>query len=170
MKYLKKYFLYLSLFIIAIILIIFFGWRFQWEINIPFFGKVVPVTERKNVETISSFILYTGGSDPKIEILNRGTQNIYLYGTQFDNEDTPIMDEKRIIPAGYSYFLNVNPGLAQWIETNIGKNGEKQVSFNIFLADINQEKYIMKNILYIRVINDGISIQPQTLSLNKENW
>jgi hypothetical protein len=107
-------------------------------------------------------------ANPQIEILNRGTEDIYLYGDLFNNE-TSTMDQKRIIPAGYSYFLNADL-LAQWIGVNIGMNGEKYVPFNIFLGDVHQEKYVMKNILYIKVSSSMVTIQPQTLSLTKESW
>ena len=164
-SFLWKHWKIIVLITIAVILM-FLGWQFQPEVLIPGIGKIVPPTGNKN-DLISSFILVT--SDLRTEILNRGTQDIYLYGDQFNNEERSTMNEKRIIPAGYSYFLDTD-SLAQWIGINIGMNGEKIVPFDIFLADVNQRKYTMKNMLYIKVVNSKVSIQPQTLSFDKENW
>lgn len=167
-NFLTKHLLGVIIFVIAIILIVVFGWKFKPELN-TLFGKIVPPNENQQIEKISSFILYHEGDDSKIEIVNRGTQDIYLYGTQFNNEKSTVDKEKRIIPSGMSYYLNCD-SLEEWIKVNIGENGEQHVSFNIFLTDINQKKYIMKNILYIRVLNGNITIQPQMLSLENTNW
>lgn len=105
----------------------------------------------------------------KLDIFNKGKNNIWLWGTKIGEEAKNIESEPRLITPGGFYYLFTDIFEAK-ILREIPDNGSKIVNLDIFIKDGRDKKYIIKNLLFIEVKNKNITINSQTTSINQVDW
>ena len=105
----------------------------------------------------------------RIQIYNKGNSNVWLWGTKYMNTKPNIKDKPVLITPNGSYHILAEK-FESLIKTQIGKDGETFVPFDLFIEDSNKTKYVVNNQLYYRVENNKVSIHSQTKSISKQDW
>lgn len=105
----------------------------------------------------------------KLNVFNKGKNNIWLWGTKISKEPKTIESEPRLITPGGFYYL-LTDKLESKILQEIPGDGSIKVNLDLFIKDGRNKKYIIKNLLFIQVKNKDITIHSQTTSINQSNW
>jgi len=105
----------------------------------------------------------------KLNIYNKGRDNVWLWGAQFNDEPKLIEPSGRLITPDSFYYLFSNK-LNEMVNNSLGKNGDANYPFNLFISTTNGKKYTVNLLLYIRVIDGNISINTQTLGFVESDW
>ncbi len=101
-------------------------------------------------------------------INNIGKTNLFIYGDKFDNE--PIaFDEPRMIAPGRSLHISTE-SFEKAMLANLGLNGETRISYQLFVKDTLQQKFVVKCFLWIVVNNGQLTINTQNLGIERSNW
>jgi len=111
-------------------------------------------------------IAYSNG---RLQIYNKGMQNIWFWGTKFDDESPTIEKDPRLITPGGFYYI-FGDRLERRIKSKIGEDGEIRFPFELFLESSNKIRYIIRNQLFCIAKKGQIYINSQTLALIQRDW
>ena len=105
----------------------------------------------------------------RLNIINKGQTNIYLWGTKFGDDPKVVEQEPRLITPGGFYYL-----LAESLEGDLrkalGKQPEVKGLFIIYLTSQNDVKYTVSTVLLGKLSGDQIAVHTQTTSIRPEVW
>lgn len=105
----------------------------------------------------------------QLQIHNKGTSSIWLWGTHAEHSKRTMQNEPRLItPQGFYYIpldaLKVN------ILGRIGQDGEERLTLMIFIKTSDNQKYSVRNILYCQVVAGNVTIHSQTIAVDRQEW
>ena len=100
----------------------------------------------------------------------KGNEDVFLWGTKFDNYIATIDKEYRIIPANKNYYWYTKEEILPIINKEIGRNGRKNFKVKAYLTDISNQQYIANYIFIARVNNGIITFDTQQMGIKKEKW
>jgi len=104
----------------------------------------------------------------QLNLYNRGAEDIKMWGDKLAGTDRS-MGEPRIIPKdAYYYFLSGQ--LQAWALSNIGKDGEKLLPFEVYLTDERGQRYTAKFDLLIKVHGGEMTVHTQQLGVTLSDW
>jgi len=105
----------------------------------------------------------------QLNIINKGKENVWIWGTKLADNPKNIERDSRLIPPGGFYYM-----LATRLELdlikNIGINGEIRLPLEVYIESANQRRYVVKLLLWA-IIKDGVlAVHTQTLAIQPFNW
>lgn len=106
----------------------------------------------------------------KLELINKGKEDLYLYGTKFSNTQKIIENEPRTVPLEPLCYYFLIDKLEDNARQVIGLNGEALEPFEIYLTDSRNNKFIARFCLKIVAANGVITIHTQQLGVKREEW
>jgi hypothetical protein len=105
----------------------------------------------------------------RLNVTNRGSHNVWLWGTQIE-EDKKMDEHPRLItPKAFYYF----PSLAGIKDTALQRcrtSGEVKLPFTLFLSTISERKYIVRCILFCKVTGGKVTVHSQTIGILQREW
>jgi hypothetical protein len=108
-------------------------------------------------------------NEKKLNVFNKGRENIWLWGNKLDSGPKSIEKEGRLItPGGFYYVLAAS--MEKEVLEKVGTNGELRVPFDVYLKDGLQRPYIAKVILFIQVAEGKLAVHTQTVSIDQMQW
>lgn len=113
-------------------------------------------------------ILY---ENKQIKIYNRGKTNLSFWGTKLGNGPKTIEKEPRIIsPNPNTFYYLLFDHVEKEVVQKFGPSGETRVPFEVFIEDAKQQKYSVKSILWIVVVDGQIKIHTQNTGIQSVDW
>jgi hypothetical protein len=107
----------------------------------------------------------------RLKIYNRGKTNLLFWGTKLGNGPKSISSEPRIIsPTPDSFYYLLINELEKEIMEKFPPNFQTYVPFEIFIANEKSQKYIVKCLLYIVLVNGEVTIHTQNVGILKTAW
>jgi hypothetical protein len=105
----------------------------------------------------------------KLNIVNKGKDNVWVWGTQVRDESKTIESNGRLItPNGYYYLFTDK--FRTYSEKYIGTDGEGTFPFNIFVATENGKRYTAKFLLFVKMINGTMTLNTQAIGFVESDW
>lgn len=143
-------------------------------------GNELPTISKKELEirqkelelsyAVSVDMVHDPGTQ-QLRIYNRGKSNIYLWGTKLGDGQRVIDKEPRIIsPTPESFYYLLTNNLEKRIHEVFPLNGETYIPFDIFLTNIQSQKYIVNFKLWVVVTDGKITIHTQNINIAKVDW
>lgn len=118
-----------------------------------------------NTKKPSLILLYENN---RLNLHNKGLEEVYLWGTKFASEPAQIEEKSRVIPVGCFYYFLMGP-LENFVKPILEKSGEKLFSLEIYISDLFKNHYIAKFELLIKNGKEFI-IHTQQMGIKKEKW
>jgi hypothetical protein len=104
-------------------------------------------------------ITYDNG---RLNVANKGKQNIWLWGTKFDNGRIDIEREGRLItPGGFYYIL----GVERLLTAMRNQSKEIRLPLRIFIQTENRRRYVAEVQLWVVFKENGMEVHTQTLEI-----
>lgn len=112
-------------------------------------------------------ITYENG---RLNVANKGKENIWLCGTKLANKPPGLEAEGRLItPGGFYYILGDR--LEQVLTTMRGASNEVRVPCDVFIQAANGRKYTTKVLLWAVFTTKGLEVHAQTLAFQSvDTW
>lgn len=105
----------------------------------------------------------------KLNIFNKGRENVWLWGTKFGDGPRTMEPNPRLVTPGGSYYL-LTDKLEPEILQKVGQNGDDTKPLEIYIESQINKKYVVRNLLFIQVRTGAISIHSQTISIQEADW
>jgi hypothetical protein len=117
---------------------------------------------------VATEVIYDS-NEKKLNIFNKGRENIWLWGNKLDSGPKSIDKEGRLVtPGGFYYVLAAS--MEKEVLEKVGTNGELRVPFDVYLKDGLRRPYIAKVILFIQVAEGKLTVHTQTVSIDQMQW
>jgi len=99
----------------------------------------------------------------QIQILNKGSYNIWLHGAYIDGGSQDVLDSPRLITPGGFYWIPAQPFI-DFILPKLDSKGTSRpiVDFHVNTAD--ERSFIIRTSFYCISQGTGLEIRPQTLA------
>jgi len=105
----------------------------------------------------------------QLQVLNRGSSSIWLWGTYVDHSSKSIEENPRLItPQGF-YYIPIEQ-LQKSILARVGSVGEERLSLLVFIKTSDGRKYVVRNILFCQVQGGNLSVHSQTIAVDQDEW
>lgn len=105
----------------------------------------------------------------RLNIYNKGKENVWVWGSQFADEPVQIEALGRlIVPGGFYYLLTDR--LQDMMQKQLGTVGEAFFPWNIFVSTENGKKYTAKILLFVKMAAGEIAVHTQTVSFVESDW
>jgi hypothetical protein len=129
-----------------------------------------PVAEAANKSTklAPPAVVLLPGRD-RLLFENKGSTEIYLWGSGTDNETPPIEMNARIVPVGHHYYF-LTDTLEARARAALGANGERLVPFSVYLSDSEGRRYTAKFGVLVIIRDSEITFHTQQLGFSEGGW
>lgn len=108
-------------------------------------------------------------ADEQLQVLNKGTSSIWLWGTDLEHSQKSIEEKPRLItPSGF-YYIPIERLKRSSLE-RIGPNGEEHLSLSIFIKTTDDRKYVIRNNVFCKAQEGNVSVHSQTIAVDNEEW
>ena len=107
-------------------------------------------------------------SDHRMQIYNKGKENIWFFGSVFNGTSERATDGRLISPGGFYYILGDR--FEPYLKTIVGADGETRIPFDLLVKAANGKNYTVKNTLFIQVVKGVPAVHTQTLSITPDDW
>jgi hypothetical protein len=108
-------------------------------------------------------------TDEQLQILNKGTSSIWLWGTHAEHSNRALEGEPRLItPQGF-YYIPLD-ALKANILGRIGQDGEEHLALTVFIKTADGRKYTVRSVLFCKVKVGNVEIHSQTIAVDCEDW
>ncbi|MDD5691954.1 MAG: hypothetical protein PHP10_02105 [Candidatus Omnitrophica bacterium] len=104
----------------------------------------------------------------RLNIVNKGQQNIWLCGTKL-GDGVRSIDQPVLITPGGSYYL-IADMLEREIVSKVGESGEMRLPFEVLIQTQNRKRWIVKTILFAVATKGVVTIHTQTISATPGDW
>lgn len=118
-----------------------------------------------NTQKPNLILLYENN---KLNLHNKGLEDVYLWGTKFASEPAQIEKKSRVIPVGCFYYFLIDR-LESFVKPILEKSGEKLFPLEIYISDSFKDHYIAKFALLIKN-GKKLIIHTQQMGIKKEKW
>jgi hypothetical protein len=112
-----------------------------------------------DADSVRVLVIYR---DKQVQIHNRGTTNLYLWGAAYGAARTPIAKEPAMIAPGAYYYLFAD-AMERQFQDSLNKNGEGTTPFHAFITTEDSAKYTIRGILLGKMTNKMLTIHTQIL-------
>ncbi len=105
----------------------------------------------------------------QIQILNKGSNSVWLWGTHVDHSPKTIEAEPRLIsPQGFYYIpLAV---LKASVLGRVGPTGQERLALLLFIKTADGRKYVVRNLLLCIAQAGEVSVHSQTVAIDFQDW
>ena len=104
----------------------------------------------------------------QLDLYNKGDADLELRGDKLEGFPTEIGERGRIIPRSGFYSFPTDRLKAVMLST-VGRDGEKQVPFEVYLSDMKGRDYIARFDLLVKMTSGNMTIDTQQLRLRLAN-
>jgi hypothetical protein len=105
----------------------------------------------------------------RLNIFNKGKENVWVWGSQFGDEPVRIETAGRlIVPGGFYYILTDR--LEALMKNRLGPDGEAYFPWNVFVAMENGRKYTARSLLLVKMANGQMAVHTQTVGFVEGGW
>jgi len=144
-----------------------------WGIVLVGFAWYVAEDRRLKIEPplppraqLSLLLLY---QSDRLNLYNKGRDDLYLWGDKLEGYPASFEKDARTIPAdGFYYFLTED--LKRTMLGSVGPDGERLLSFETYLSDEGDHRYVAKFALLIKMKAGQMEIHTQQLGSVIEDW
>lgn len=100
--------------------------------------------------------------------LNRGSTNLYVWGTKLDDGPQSI-DAPRVVTPGGSYHIWAQQVAAE-MRQKLGARGEERVSLEIYASLEDERQFVLTYQLWVRISNGHLTIETQNMGFKNEQF
>jgi hypothetical protein len=125
-----------------------------------------PNVPKALVERPSVLLLPVPG---QLQLHNRGTTNLNLWGNKLGGFPADVEKETRIIPRGAFYYF-LTDKLQQAMLNTIGSDGDKLFPFEVYLSDEDGKRYIAKFNLLVKMTKGTMEVHTQQMGIRDGDW
>jgi len=105
----------------------------------------------------------------QLQVFNKGSSSLWLWGTHVDHSPKTIEREPRLItPQGFYYIPLAS--LKAGVIGRVGSNGEERLSLMLYIKTTDGRKYVVQNILLCLVQAGQVSVHSQTVGIEHQEW
>lgn len=126
-------------------------------------GLLIAGHRQKDAGSVRVLVIYR---DKQVQIHNRGTTNLNLWGAAYGAARAPIANEPATIAPGAYYYLFADD-LERQFQNSLGRNGEGTTPFHAFITTEDSAKYTIRGILLGKITNKILTVHTQILPLVK---
>jgi len=105
----------------------------------------------------------------RLNIFNKGKENVWIWGSQFGDEPVRIDTSGRLIVPGGSYYI-LTDRLEALTKKQLGTGGDSYFPWNIFVAMENGKKYTARSLLFVKIVGGEMAVHTQTLGFVEGEW
>jgi hypothetical protein len=105
----------------------------------------------------------------QLQLHNRGTSEILLWGTKVEGALATIEKEPRIIPTGHFYYF-LEDDLRKFLDLTVGNEGDRLLDFDIYISTADKRDFIARFKLFVKIRNGEIEIHTQQLGVAEGKW
>lgn len=102
--------------------------------------------------------------EKRIRIYNKGRQNLYLWGTELNNNGRVMETQPRLVSIGGHYYLNAKKLLPEDVE-GLDQNQRHEEILELYIESEDGKKYKVKTAFIFKKIHERIVIDSQTYPL-----
>ena len=100
----------------------------------------------------------------RLNIINKGQNNIWLWGTKLGDGVLSTEQQPRLITPNGSYYL-IADKLEAKILSVIGENGQTKVPLEILIETQNRKRWTVQVLLFVVVTKGTVTVHTQTVSV-----
>jgi hypothetical protein len=108
-------------------------------------------------------------STKRLNIFNRGRENIWLWGDKLGSGPKTVEKEGRLIVPGGSYYIFADTFEREVLE-KVGHDGETQVPFQLLGKDAADRPFVVDLVLFVQVRDGAVTVHTQTTSIRHSAW
>lgn len=129
----------------------------QYQIN----KRLIELQHQPSIEVAAT--------DDQLQVLNKGSSSVWLWGSHVGHSSKVIEKEPRLItPQGFYYIPLV--ALKANVLKRVGSVGEERLSLTLFVTTADERKYVIRCMLLCVVASEQVTVHSQTVGIAREEW